>query len=158
LINDPGFDQEANLDEPGFGWRSVNRPATIGLTLDSAGAVQPPALRIDFKGESDPNAVVISQLVPLEPNTNYQLRFTARVKDIVSGGLPFVMVLDPVGHNVLAKTAALSGDQWIETSLAFKTLEKTEVVEISLRREPCARLPCPIFGQVWLDSFSLVKK
>lgn len=157
LINNPGFDQETNLDEPGFGWRSVNRPSTIGLTLDSEGATQPPALRIDFKGDPGADFMVISQLVKVMPQTQYQLRFSARAKDMVSGGMPFVMVLDPNGNNILGKSNALTGDKWAELTIDFKTLEKTEVVEIRLRREICYTLPCPLFGQVWLDNFSLKK-
>lgn len=158
LVFDSGFEGESDLDEPGFGWRATSGSSSLTLSLDNSNPRQGrSSLRVDFNGESNPNAPVISQLVLLEPKTNYQLRVALRSEGLVSGGLPTILIVDPNDNKVLGQTGALpqTTDGWRETTIAFATGDSTTAIQIALQREPCSKQQCPIFGRLWLDDFFL---
>jgi len=159
-IVDPGFEQESNLDEPGFGWRATVRAPSLALSLDSSNPREGrSSLRVDFNGESNANAPIISQLVLVLPRTQYQLRLAFRTEDLVSGGRPGVLITDPSDNKVLGQTGALpqTTEGWRETKIDFTTGESTTTIQIALQREPCGTTQCPIFGRLWLDDFELKK-
>ena len=95
----------------------------------------------------------------VEPNTQYRLRFAALMKDVVSGGLPVVVVSDASSkeYRMLGQSPALKEGEreWHDYEVEFKTGETTEAVLICLQRQPCPSEPCPIFGRLWLDAFDL---
>ena len=159
VLIDPGFEQETDLDEPGFGWRA-KKSTGVALSLDGSNPKEGKAsLRIDFKGDSDPGLAVISQLVMVEPLAHYQLHFAVRTEEIVSGGLPGLTILDAGTQRALGQSGALplASNGWRDYSLDFTVPEKTSAIQIMLQREHCSRSPCPIFGRLWLDNFSLKK-
>lgn len=160
LIADPGFEQESNLDEPGFGWRTDQKAPSLTLSLDSANPKDGhSSLRVGFNGASDPSAPIISQLILIEPKVHYQLRFSCRTEGIVSGGPPNVFVFDAHDNKVLGQSGALpqTTEGWRETAIDFTTGESTTAIQIALRRQPCPTTQCPIFGKLWLDAFALKK-
>ena len=60
-LNDPGFERPSNLDEPGFGWHSANKAESLTLSLDANNPREGRfSLRVDFHGDSDPGAAIIS--------------------------------------------------------------------------------------------------
>lgn len=165
VIVDPGFEQESNLDGPGFSWRTANKSPAIKLTLDSAAAnAGQTSLRVDFSGDSDQGEPIISQLLLIEPKTHYQLRFAFRTEEIVSGGLPNLRVVDARTNNLVGQSGVLprATSGWREMTIDFLSGEGTvgdgAALKILLNREPCGVSPCPIFGRLWLDSFSLQKQ
>jgi hypothetical protein len=103
---------------------------------------------------------VISQLVLIEPHTHYQLHFAARTAELVSGGLPRVLVIDTGNQQVLAQSPEFpreTNNSWQEFTIDLNSGESTTAVQITLQRERCSKSPCPIFGRLWLDNFSLQK-
>ena len=157
---DPGFEQESNLDEPGFGWRSENKALTVTLSLETANPKEgKSSLRVEFSGDSAPATPIISQLVLVEPNNRYQLHFAARTESIVSGGLPRVAVVDAGNQEILGQTNAFpeTANNWQDYTIDFNSKETTSAIRISLQRESCSKSPCPIFGRLWLDNFSFLK-
>jgi hypothetical protein len=158
-LNDGGFEQESDLDEPGFGWRAKK---SEGVVL-SLGNTKPregkSSLRVEFKGPSDPGTALISQLALVQPRGHYQLQFAVRPENIVSGGLPTVVVIDAVSGQVLGKTVGLSaaGVEWHDYTIDFTVLENSPAIQIVVRREACSKTPCPIYGHLWLDAFVLRK-
>lgn len=160
IMSDPGFEQERHLDEPGFDWHTESNAQTLTLSLEPANPKEgKSSLRVEFSGDSDPGTPIISQLVLIEPNNRYQLNFAARTEDIVSGGLPRVAVLDAGNKEILGKTNAFprTVSSWQDYSIDFNSKETTRAILISLQREQCRESPCPIFGRLWLDNFSLKK-
>ena len=152
-----GFEVESDLDEPGFGWRGKKTPGLL-LSLDDANPREgKSSLRIEFKGASEPDLVIISQLAMVRPQAHYQLHFAARTEEIVSGGLPGVTILDAGTGQALGQSGAfpLAGNGWRDYTVDFNTSATTATIQIGLRRERCAKSPCPIFGRLWLDNFSL---
>lgn len=159
-ISDPGFEQERHLDKSGFDWRTENEAQTLSLSLEPENPKEgKSSLRVEFNGDSDPRTQIISQLVLVEPNSRYQLRFATRTENIVSGGLPRVTVVDAGNQEVLGQTNGFpkAVSNWQYYSIDFNTKETTGAVLISLQRERCSESPCPIFGRLWLDNFSLHK-
>jgi tetratricopeptide (TPR) repeat protein len=162
-IYDGGFEREIRLNEPGFGWQigAANEPA-VSVSLDGKEIGEGKrSLRIDFNGASAPAAPVVSQLVLVEAGRTYRLSFAARTKDLVTGGLPVVAVYDvsAPAEAVLAqsKTLPQGSDGWQTFSIEFTTPQTTRAVRLSLHRQNCAGSPCPAFGQLWLDGFSMTK-
>jgi tetratricopeptide (TPR) repeat protein len=95
VMIDPGFEQESDLNEPGFGWRLGESREGFQLSLDTANPKEGrTSLKIEFKGASNPASPIVSQLVLVDRRARYQLRFAIRAEDIVSGGLPQVVVID----------------------------------------------------------------
>ena len=158
VIIDPGFEQESNLDEPGFGWRTESKSQTLSLSLDPSNPKEGnSSLRVEFKGDSDPGQRIISQLVLVEPGTHYQLHFSARTENVLSGGLPGIIVTDAGGNDVLGQPVLLplQANNWQDYIIDFTSKETTTTIQVSLQRDHCSKDPCPIFGRLWLDNFSL---
>lgn len=167
-IYDGGFEREIRLNEPGFGWQigsPVNEP-TVSVALDSGETMEGRrSLRIDFNGASAPSTSLISQLVLIEAAAGrpYLLSFAARTKDLVTGGLPIVTVSDasaPGQPVLLAQSKNLPGEEsqgWQTFSIEFTPDARiTRAVRVALQRQNCsAGGPCPAFGHVWFDAFTL---
>lgn len=158
VILDPGFELESDLNEV-FGWHSIDTAKVITLSLDHT---EPKAgqssLRVDFNGASQRGAEVISQLVLVEPQTTYHLSLAVRTAQLVSGGLPSVVVLDADDNKLLGQTGALpqTTNGWSNTAITFTTAPGATAIRISVQRQPCPAAQCPIFGKLWLDDFQLV--
>jgi len=159
-FRNPGFEEESNLDKPGFDWHQDNRAESLSISLDpnqpSEGHT---SLRVDFNGDSDPGVPIISQLILVEAHTRYQLHFVARSEGLVSGGMPYVMVTNAMQNNVLGQTGLFPKETvgWQDYVLDFNSAEDISAIKVMLRRVPCSKSPCPVFGHLWLDNFSLRK-
>jgi tetratricopeptide (TPR) repeat protein len=161
-FTDPGFEGQIKLDESGFGWRVAGDLQTLQVSADPErpyqGAV---ALRLDWHGGPPAASHVVSQLVLVEPNARYRLRFAARSEQLVSGGPPILTVTEGVDEaRRLAESAPLPLDTsgWQVYALDFAAGNDTRAVSVALRRQGCSGGPCPIFGRLWLDDFSLLKR
>lgn len=158
VLSNPDFEQEADLDEPGFGWRTVSPDKLITPSLDS---VNPKAgrssLRLDFNGAQNSASEIISQLVIVLPNTRGRLTFAYRTGNIVSGGMPYLTVVDATSEAPLGNPEVMpaSTDGWRDGVIDFTTGPATTAIRISLKRQPCPAQQCPIFGKLWLDDFVL---
>jgi hypothetical protein len=158
---DAGFEDEIDLDEPGFGWRASTAAREIALSLDNTNAKEGRvSLRVDFSGAANAGAAVLSQLVLVESNTAYELKFAVRTENLVSGGLPFLSIVDATDNKLLGQTGPLpqTTNSWQETTVNFTTGVSTTAVRISLARQTCPAPQCPIFGKLWLDDFRLARQ
>jgi len=159
-ITDAGFEREGDLTESGFNWRSADPPpATCRFALDPVNPREGMfSLRVDFTGDSNPATPVISQLVLVQPLTHYRLQFSTKSENLVSAGLPIVIVTDANTEIVLAKSDqfARTAPDWHDYVVEFTSGPSTTTIQIGLRRDGCTS-PCPIFGRVWLDAFWLRK-
>ena len=160
VMIDPGFEQERDLNEPGFAWHLGEKREGFRLSLDTNDPREGrSSLKVEFNGDSDPSSPVISQLVLIEPSTHYQLRFVVRSENIVSGGPPLLAVMDADDNKILSRSDQFprTTGGWREYTIDFDSGPSASAVEISLQRQPCDKSPCPIFGRLWLDRFSLQK-
>lgn len=149
-------DIDAQATNP-FLWQIKNDPqARIAIdgSMQHSGAR---SLRILFKAPENLIFNNISQLVVVEPSTQYRLEFYVRAQDLKSGGLPSVMILDATdGTSVLGSSQPLAAGtyDWQPVTISFKTPPKTEGVLVRFDRAQCDAV-CPIFGMVWYDDFNL---
>jgi tetratricopeptide (TPR) repeat protein len=154
-----GFEAPVTLSEPGFGWQLPQNIQAVQAAQDRA---EPRAgaqsLRLSWNGSYDPANTVLSQLILVEPNARYQLRFAARTEKLVSGGLPVVLLADASSNDGrtlgTAVTLPQGNSAWQDYAIEFTTTATT-AVQLIVRRQNCSTSPCPIFGRVWLDDFSV---
>lgn len=170
LLENGDFERAEELSaEVSFGWRvpaetsgyrlvwddTTNAPASTG-TPNAAHGQQ--SLRFDFKGLSEPETPVLTQIRPVTPNTRYALSFAVRTAKLLTGGLPLVMVR-VAGRGpqavVLAQSPSFPAqtDVWQNVTLTLTTPPDASAVVVAVQRQPCTKMPCPCFGQLWLDDF-----
>ena len=154
-IYDGGFEGPMNLNERGFGWRVAGESKGLRMSLDNAEPnTGSKSLMIYFQGDS---GSPLSQLVMVEPLRRYKVNFAALPKDIVSGGPPLVVVTDATSRERLGQSIILAKGTgtWQVISFEFAATPNTSAVVVSIEREACTTSPCPIFGSLSLDSFSM---
>jgi tetratricopeptide (TPR) repeat protein len=158
-IYDGGFEGSLSFDEFGFGWRLFRGSQSVKLVADSSLRQSgSKSLLIEFLGDSNPDTPLLSQLILVKPSTRYRLNFAARTQEIVTGGLPLVVVSDSTGSRKFrAESPALAhgSTDWQIMSFNFQTEPETYAITLSIQRKNCTMSPCPIFGSIWLDSFSI---
>jgi Tfp pilus assembly protein PilF len=160
IIRNAGFEDPITVSELGFGWQIATNVTSVTMTVDATehqGGSK--SLRIGFRGNSNPSQAVLTQLILVKPQTKYRLSFAAMGRDLVSAGLPIVTARDlsDPAPALLGQSAPLRSDVagWREFSLDIMTGARTEAIVISVERQNCNADPCPAFGSLWLDSFSL---
>lgn len=155
LIQNGSFEDELILNDIGFGWHAIqhdNVNFAIDMTQPANGSR---SLRITFAGY-DNQAPVLSQLILVKPEQSYRVSFAVKTKDLVTGGLPLVTVIDANSGEILEKSGNFKPSDtatWNALSFDLKVPATSKAVYLRLERAVCSSLPCPIFGQVWLDSF-----
>jgi Flp pilus assembly protein TadD len=158
-ILDGGF--ENNLAHgPGavFGWQ-VQSNSQVQIGIDAGqGHSGSRSLRVFFQVRSHIDTINVSQLVPVKPNTEYDLECYLKTERLESAETPLVAIFNAADESSLAasSTAPSGNTNWQRISLSFKTDAKTEAVRVKMLRNSCSNSPvCPIFGTVWYDDFDL---
>lgn len=158
-IYDGGFEGPLSFDEFGFGWRLFRGSQSVKLAADpSLRQSGSKSLLVEFLGDSNPDTPLLSQVILVKPSTRYRLNFAARTQEIVTGGLPLAVVSNSAGSRKrLAESPALAqkSTDWQVVSFDFQTEPETDAITLSIQRKNCTTSPCPIFGSIWLDSFSI---
>lgn len=116
------------------------------------------SFRIFFQVRTRLQAINMSQLVPVQPDTQYDLEYYLKTDKLVSAATPVMVIADATDETILASSeAAPNGDNdWKRISLSFKTGAKSEAVRLRISPTPCAdNSVCPIFGTIWYDDFDL---
>jgi hypothetical protein len=158
-IIDGGFEENVSLGHGGvFCWLFESAPQTqVGVDSDVA-RTGDKSFRISFQVRTKLQAINVSQLVPVRPNTEYDFEYYLKTEKLVSAAPPIVVVLDGVGETTLASSgpAPMGDNDWQRQSLSFKTGAKTEAVRLKISPTSCTDSSvCPIFGMVWYDDFDL---
>ncbi|HEX8887746.1 MAG TPA: tetratricopeptide repeat protein [Pyrinomonadaceae bacterium] len=159
LING-GFEDDIYIQAGNpFGWQIKNDPAAqiaIDPRTQHSGAR---SLGISFQATENLTFNNVTQLIAVEPSTQYRLEYYVRAQDLKSGGMPLVIVLDATdGSTALGTSQPLSPGtyDWQPVTINFKTPPKTEAVLVKIVRAQCGgEAVCPILGIVWYDDFNL---
>jgi hypothetical protein len=115
-------------------------------------------LRIDFNGNTDARAALLSQLLLVKPNSRYRVKLRVKTKSFVSTASPAVNVVGVEDDKIdtLAQSAIrFDTPDWQDYLLDFTTGPDTRVVRLIVNRVGCPGNSCAAFGTVWLDSLSL---
>ncbi len=157
---DGGFENGV-INAPGvlFGWQLPSLPQ-VQITDDkSQGHSGNVSLKINFEVRNQLDAIGVSQLVPVEPNTQYDFECYFKTEKLVSAATPIIVFSDLADDAILVTSPPLPNDDtdWQRLTLSFKTGPKTEAVRFQINRAKCdADSPvCPIYGTVWYDDFNL---
>jgi len=153
---DGGFEGEVLVNQSGFGWILTPQPKcrlTIDISEKLSGAH---SLLITFDGNW-PLKVPLSQTFIVEPNTSYRISFGVKTKDLITGGPPLFVVHDATNDQLLGKSENFPTPttSWTRLNVDFTTLPISQAAVIRLERSRCDSSPCPIFGTLWLDEFSV---
>lgn len=157
---DSGFEGWLATGQAGFGWQIAASITNVEMSVDtgehqSGGR----SLRTEFRGNSNPAASLLTQLILVKPQSRYRISFAAQARDFVSVAAPIVTISDasdPKGA-MLAQSPPLLPDKngWRLFTLDLTTNATTQAILISVSRQNCANDPCPAFGSLWLDSFDI---
>jgi tetratricopeptide (TPR) repeat protein len=162
-IVDPGL--EDNLAHgPGavFGWQ-VQSASQLQIGIDArVGHTGSHSLRLFFQVRSHIESIDVSQLVPVEPDTQYDFECYVQTERLESASTPVVAIVDAADETkgLGASSPAPSGNNnWQRIAMSFKTASNAEAIKIKVYRPGCPDQPvCPIFGTVWYDDFDLKSK
>jgi hypothetical protein len=115
------------------------------------------SLHIEFQGNSNAETPLLSQLIVVAASSRYRVNFAVRAEDVLTGGLPLVVLTDATSKKRLGRSSLLAptATNWQGFSFEFTSEPDTKAVVLSVQREGCSTSPCPMFGSIWLDSFSL---
>src|SRR5438128_4087740 len=87
-VHNGGFEARFLVGDQGFDWHVEPNLANIVMSIDDTNhQTGARSLRIDFRGDSDPQSPFLSQLVLVAPGRHYRMTFFARARDIVSAAL-----------------------------------------------------------------------
>ena len=155
-IVNSGFEEPLVFDNVAFRWGLSQGQPKVKLAVDvSEKAGGSKSLQISFDGDWDTGATLLWQTVLIEPGQRYRLKFFVKTKDLVTGGPPRIVLADATNDQILVKSDPFpsEGGSWSEMNVEFTA--SSQAIVINLARDNCASAPCPIFGVVWLDDFSL---
>lgn len=158
-IIDGGFEQNIAQGPGGvFSWQyqSVSQ-AQAGVDSNLAHTGEK-SFRIIFQVRSRLEALNVTQLVPVLPNTQYDFECYLKTDKLVSAATPVVVIVDAGDESALASSEAApnGNNDWQRISLSFKTSAKSEAVRLKISPTSCSdNSVCPIFGTVWYDDFDL---
>jgi tetratricopeptide (TPR) repeat protein len=154
-IYDGGFESPVSLNEAGFGWR-IRQESNLEVSQDisdhDSGAK---SARVVFNGSPFSRDAVVAQTVYIERPQNYKISFAFKSRNLVSGGPLVLQVCDAASDQTLTEFEVPVESDWQRHSLQFTTPQNCRAIELRLARKECSSSPCPIFGTLWLDSFSI---
>jgi tetratricopeptide (TPR) repeat protein len=156
-IYDGGFEGTISFDEVGFGWNVSREQSKIRVSQDTFDKDSGQrSIRISFDGNSSSASPIVSQTILVKPRQAYRINFAVKTKDIVTGGLPLLAIADPARNVVLSSSnLPQATGTWQKEALEFTTPPACDAIVLKLIRNECQTTPCPIFGLLWLDSFSI---
>jgi hypothetical protein len=163
-IFDSSFEEAGTYgsDAP-FGWQVKSAPQ-VQIDIDPNKSQRGErSLRLIFQVRANAEMVQIAQLVPVEPNKEYDFEGYVSTDKLESGSTPQIEIVDPADGKTMvsSQTAPRATNNWNRLNFSFKAGEKTEAVIVRIVRYSCVneQTPiCPIFGTVWYDNFSIRRR
>ena len=165
LTNEP--DAEGNLvfngsfEQPpaneGFDWRKTKEPYPIVDFTSGNAHGGKRCMRVDFTVGRNDTYLLVSQWLPLQPNSHYRLSAYVRSEGITSDSGPRLQIYDPLCRDCLDATSesTVGTTPWHEIHLDFATGQATRLGRLDVVRLPGRTFPRDITGTFWLDDVSL---
>ncbi|HLM25193.1 MAG TPA: tetratricopeptide repeat protein [Pyrinomonadaceae bacterium] len=163
-VFDSSFEEAGSyeLDTP-FGWQVRSAPQ-VSIEIDAdRSQTGGRSLHWIFQVRTNVGPVQIMQLVPVQPQTEYEFEGYVSTDKLESGSTPQIDIVDPVDEKTIVSSPAAprATNNWNRINLTFKTGEKAEAVILRVVRNSCVseQTPiCPIFGSVWYDNFTIKRR
>ena len=138
----------------GFDWQYEKRP-TISLSLDPMQShLGPHSLRISFEG-GPVDSAGIRQLIPAEPNTNYDFSAYFKAESVEGAGGPQFAINDFYsGSTYFTSEELKNSDVWKQVSGSFTTRPDAKLLTITIRKIPP---DTAVRGKLWIDGVRLAQ-
>lgn len=161
-VIDGGFEDDVAHD-PGaaFGWQVQATPQLQTGIDPRQGHSGTRSLRLLFQVRARIDQMKVSQLVPVQPDTEYEVECYVKTEKLQSAATPVIFIGDAGDRKNLATSepAPDGNNDWQRVALSFKTGAKTEAITINVDRASCGdNQVCPIFGTAWYDDFNLKRR
>ncbi|MFZ2447553.1 MAG: tetratricopeptide repeat protein [Syntrophobacteraceae bacterium] len=156
-ITDGGFElQPLNT---AFGWQfPAKSDVIIERTTDQPYAGRT-CLHLHFKGTTNISLGNLFQIVPVQPETRYWLRFARKSRNITTDRGVF---LDVGGYKckglAISSQPILGTSPWTEEEMEFVTPAGCEAVMLRICRSESLKFDNKISGDYWLDAVELMKQ
>jgi tetratricopeptide (TPR) repeat protein len=163
-VYDGSFEEPVSYSgEAVFGWQVKSAPQMqIGIDPNNSHSGAR-SLRLLFQVRADLDSINVSQLVAVQPKTDYDFECYVATDKLETGSAPQIQILDAsTGAGLFNSEMAPGGtNDWNRVNFSFKTGDKTEAITIKIIRVSCRseETPvCPIYGSVWYDDFTLKRR
>lgn len=158
-VTNPSFESPIDVsgDLPSFGWELKPGEPRVEAAVDSrVKRTGDRSFRIAFKGYSKPSFADLFQMVVVEPNRDYVLRFHVRTEGLSGEGGPLMQVANVIDNATLAASDAYLPDrgEWTEVAVRFSTPANCRAISIRTVRGFCGE-SCMLTGSLWYDDFAL---
>ncbi|MBX3243141.1 MAG: hypothetical protein KF685_01580 [Acidobacteria bacterium] len=140
-----------------FGWKYHRAEGKMDVSSDNAVKRSGTrSMRVTFKNYLGVDLANPVQLVAVQPNTSYLLRFWVRGEGLRTGGPPLIQIVNANDDVPLASSQPFDGGtfDWQERTVAFVTPSNCEGILIRTNRVYCGDT-CPVSGILWYDDFVL---
>jgi tetratricopeptide (TPR) repeat protein len=154
-----GFEEPLSGKDALSGWKVADGAGKAKLAVDvSQKFAGERSLQVSFEGDAGVPSL-LSQTIVVQGGRHYRLIFEVKTNELITGGPPRIVLTDASSDQILAKSEVFpqSTNGWQQMSIEFTVPRTSEAVVIGLTRDRCTSSPCPIFGVVWLDEFTLQK-
>jgi tetratricopeptide (TPR) repeat protein len=152
------FEDDVEVGNRTFGWQIPSDVSGVTLSVDDAEhADRARSLRLDFQGNTNPQTVLLSQIVTVDRGTRYRISFHAMTRSFVSAASPVVRIIDASDEKLAVLGEAIisaNASSWQNYAVDFVTGQNSQAVRVIVGRTNCPNNSCAAFGTVWFDSFS----
>ena len=141
-----------------FSWQVQSQPQASVAIDPNVGHSGARSLRVVFQVRSKLDVLNISQMVAVQPNTQYSFECYLKTNKLETAATPVVAITDARDASVLASSpqAPTGSHDWQVVSLTFKTPPATQAITVRISPASCGEnTVCPMFGAIWYDDFTL---
>ena len=158
-FTNPGFETDLALSRgKSFNWVILSgSQVLIGRDTGTAHSGKA-SLRLAFTAAKPLGTINISQIIAVEPNTQYRFECYAKTEGLNSASTPQLVIYSARDNTLIANTAGLptGTSDWENITFDFTTKADSDAIKLGVMRSPCTvGTVCPIFGNVWYDDFNL---
>ncbi len=151
-----GFDRELG-DSAGLNWRLTRLPVGVQVQRDTEHFRKAPAsLAVAFNGKENIRLTAPWLRIPVEPGQRYQLSGFWTADGLTTRALPYLDLSAEGGQLRERLPIPASNLDWEPWSIQFTAPAGSNVVRLTLRRDPTQAFDRNIDGRLWLDELSLI--
>lgn len=156
LVNDPGFESGVKMRDAGtFEW-VIGKGSEPQITLTETGVHQGRySLLVIFNSFATADFREISQIVLVEPNTDYEFELWYR-SDLKTQAGYYWEAIDANNGTLLVRTPALANTAgWAAAKASFRTGAASDAVMLRFLRDGCVGPTCPTVGRIAFDDITI---
>jgi cytochrome c-type biogenesis protein CcmH/NrfG len=156
LIYNGGFEREFITSPAGFDWQPTSHTEVLLRRDDAQAHAGRYVWRMTFAAQMKSELNGPAQLLVVEPNKPYRLRFFAKTTKVPDNA-PFIELTDAERPQLFAVRAPVpTGTQdWREVVLTFTTPAETRALRLAIRAPQLTEVNTGRIAEVWLDDLSL---